>query len=128
VKLEISVDGRTYVVEVEASEPEPTRPTLVAAHLRAPAAPAAPRARPEEPEVAPGAAVCRSPIAGTVVRVLAQPGQAMQVGDALLVLEAMKMETTITAPVAATVERVTAKAGEAVRGGQLLVEFRSPAA
>jgi amidohydrolase len=70
-----------------------------------------------------GAKVCRSPIAGTVVRVLAQPGQSIQVGDVLLVLEAMKMETNITAPVAAKISAINAKAGEAVQSGQVVVEF-----
>ena len=36
---------------------------------------------------------------GTVVRLVAQQGQSIQHGDVLLVLEAMKMETNITAPV-----------------------------
>ena len=56
--------------------------------------------------------VCRSPVNGTVVRVVAEAGQAMQVGDALLVLEAMKMETNITAPLDAKVSSVNAKVGE----------------
>ena len=42
--------------------------------------------------------VCRSPVSGIVVRVAAQVGQTPD-GDMLLVLEAMKMETNITAPV-----------------------------
>ena len=42
--------------------------------------------------------VCRSPVSGIVVRVAAQVGQSLQAGDILLVLEAMKMETNITAP------------------------------
>jgi methylmalonyl-CoA carboxyltransferase small subunit len=67
--------------------------------------------------------VCRSPIGGTVVRVLAQAGQAIQPGDVLLVLEAMKMETNITAPVAAQVARVNAKVGDPVQSGQVVVEF-----
>ena len=44
--------------------------------------------------------VCRSPVSGIVVRVAAQVGQTLQTGDMLLVLEAMKMETNITAPAA----------------------------
>lgn len=123
MKLKIAVDGRTYEVDVEASEPEPVRPTLVAAQVRAPAVPVAAPPRVVEAPETPGATVCRSPIGGTVVKVLAQPGQAMLVGDVLLVLEAMKMETTITAPVAATVARVGATPGQAVQRGQVLVEF-----
>jgi methylmalonyl-CoA carboxyltransferase small subunit len=67
--------------------------------------------------------VCRSPIAGVVVRVSAQVGQAIQVNDPLLVLEAMKMETVITSPIAGKVAKVNANPGDAVQPGQVLVEF-----
>jgi len=125
VKLKITVDGKLYEVDVEASEPEAARPATAAAP-RVPAS--APVAAPPKPAsgkhpVGDGAKVCRSPIAGTVVRVLAQPGQSIQVGDVLLVLEAMKMETNITAPVAAKISAINAKPGEAVQSGQVVVEF-----
>ena len=55
---------------------------------------------------------------------LARPGLAVQPGDVLLVLEAMKMETAITAPAAATVAEVKAAQGEAVRSGQVVVSVR----
>lgn len=49
--------------------------------------------------------VGRSPVAGVVVRIPAELGQAVQAGDPVVVLEAMKMETLITAAVAGTVNR-----------------------
>jgi methylmalonyl-CoA carboxyltransferase small subunit len=67
--------------------------------------------------------VCRSPIAGVVVRVSAQIGQTIQINDVLMVLEAMKMETTITSPVAGQVAKVNASVGDPVQGGQVLIEF-----
>ena len=42
--------------------------------------------------------VCRSPVAGVVIKVSVEPGQAMQANDLMMVLEAMKMETNVTAP------------------------------
>ncbi|MFT3915842.1 MAG: hypothetical protein QM704_17550 [Anaeromyxobacteraceae bacterium] len=126
MKLKITVDGKVYEVDVEASEPEPVRPAPVSAAPRVPASPpvaAPPRPTNGKAPPADGAKVCRSPIAGTVVRVLAQPGQAIQVGDVLLVLEAMKMETNITAPMAAKVSAINAKVGEAVQSGQVVAEF-----
>ena len=124
MKLKITVDGRTYEVEVEASEPEPAPIAPPLPPVRMPAAAVAPPPAPSGAQpVADEGKVCRSPISGTVVRVVAQPGQAMQVGDILLVLEAMKMETNITAPVPATVARINAAVGEAVKTGQVLVEF-----
>ncbi|MFL5274186.1 MAG: biotin/lipoyl-containing protein [Anaeromyxobacteraceae bacterium] len=125
MRLQVKVDGRTYDVEVEATEAEAPRPAhLAVAHAR-PQPPAAfpPAAAPAATPVADELKVCRSPMTGMVVRAAAQPGQAMQVGDLLLVLEAMKMETNITAPVAARIARVNVKAGDAVKTGQVLVEF-----
>ena len=124
MKLKITVDGRTYEVEVEASEPEAAAVASPLPPARMPSAALAPPPAPSAGQpVADEGKVCRSPISGTVVRVVAQPGQAMQVGDILLVLEAMKMETNITAPLPATVARINAAVGEAVKTGQVLVEF-----
>jgi biotin carboxyl carrier protein len=133
VKLKITVDGKTYEVDVEVAQPEhpiygvggyfPMSPA------RVPAPPPA-AAPPHAPDAGPGAAspvneekVCRSPISGIVVRVTAQVGQQIQVGDGVLVLEAMKMETDITAPVAGKVSRINVNVGDSVKGGQVLVEF-----
>jgi len=126
VKLRITVDGKTYEVDVEVSEPEPPRPSYVppTAQTRLPAA--SPTSIPSPPASAPGtdeAKVCRSPFAGVVTRVSAQVGQSIQVNDVLLVLEAMKMETVITSPLAGKVARINVNAGDAVQAGQVLVEF-----
>lgn len=67
--------------------------------------------------------MCRSPVSGIVVRVAAQVGQTLQVGDVLLVLEAMKMETSVTSPVAGKVAAIKAAQGESVQNGQIVVEF-----
>jgi methylmalonyl-CoA carboxyltransferase 1.3S subunit len=132
VKLNITVDGKTYEVDVEVAQPErpiygvggyiPMSPARVPAPVPAAAPPPAPagegHAAPVNEEK-----VCRSPISGIVVRVTAQVGQQIQVGDGVLVLEAMKMETDITAPVAGKVGTIHVKVGDSVKGGQILVEF-----
>jgi len=131
MKLNITIDGKTYEVDVEASEPEtPGAPQNVSgfnigsAPLRVPAtsAPAAP-----PPDAAPvnEAKVCRSPVSGIVVRVAAQVGQSLQPGDILLVLEAMKMETNITAPSAGKIAVIRVNQGDSVQAGQVVVEFES---
>jgi methylmalonyl-CoA carboxyltransferase small subunit len=126
LKLKITVDGKVYEVDVEVSEPEQPHPGYVppAGQARAPAAvpPAAP-ARPTITSVADKSNVCRSPFAGIVSRISAQVGQAIQVSDVLMVLEAMKMETVITSPIAGKVAKITVNAGDAVQQGQVLVEF-----
>jgi methylmalonyl-CoA carboxyltransferase small subunit len=129
LKLKITVDGRVYEVEVDVFEPEPLGPAYVppVGSARVPAAtPGTPPPVPPRPGAAPVAdegKVCRSPIAGTVAKVPVQVGQEIKVNDVLLVLEAMKMETVITAPVAGKVARINAKVGDVVQGGQVLVEF-----
>jgi methylmalonyl-CoA carboxyltransferase small subunit len=67
--------------------------------------------------------LCRSPLAGAVARVDVEVGQEIGEGDVLLVLEAMKMETVITAPFAGTIKSVNAEVGDAVAQGQVLVEI-----
>ena len=127
MKLKISVDNKLYEVDVEVSGPEPPHPSYVppAGHTRVPAAAsvAAPPARPKSGLVADESKVCRSPFSGTVSRVSAQVGQTIQVNDVLMVLEAMKMETVITAPVAGKVAKINANVGDAVQQGQILVEL-----
>ena len=64
-----------------------------------------------------------APMPGKVVALLAQPGQKVEKGAPLLILEAMKMEHTITAPAAGTVKAFCYAAGEQVSDGAALVEF-----
>ena len=64
-----------------------------------------------------------APMPGKVVALLAQPGQKVDKGTPLLILEAMKMEHTITAPSAGTIKAFCYAAGEQVADGAALVEF-----
>ena len=126
MKLKITVENKTYEVEVEALEPEAV--PAPRGYVMEPSAVRVPAAAPVAAPAAAGGAineekVCRSPISGIVVKVAAQPGQSIQPGDILLVLEAMKMETNITAPIAGKVAKVNVNAGDGVQGGQVLVEF-----
>ena len=128
MKLNITIDGKTYEVDVEVAEPEaPGGPQSVSgfhiasAPLRVPAG-AAPAPPPVESNVN-ESKVCRSPVSGIVVRVAAQVGQSLQAGDILVVLEAMKMETNITAPFAGKIASLRVHQGDSVQAGQVVVEF-----
>jgi methylmalonyl-CoA carboxyltransferase small subunit len=129
LKLKITVDGKVYEAEVDVFEPEPAGPAYIppAGSARVPAAaPGTPpplAGRPGATPVADESKVCRSPIAGTVAKVPVQVGQDIKVNDVLLVLEAMKMETVITAPIGGKVAKINAKVGDIVQGGQVLVEL-----
>ena len=65
----------------------------------------------------------RSPMPGLVVNVVVSPGQRVEAGDPLLVLEAMKMENEIRSPFAGMVKAVKVSVGQAVELNQLLIVF-----
>jgi methylmalonyl-CoA carboxyltransferase small subunit len=130
LKLQIAIDGKTYEVDVEvqdegAGHMPPYMPYAPRTSVTSGAMPGAP------PTAAPRAPsgdvnedkVCRSPIAGVVIKVNVQEGQQLQENDLLLVLEAMKMETNVTAPVAGKVKSIEVGPGDAVQVNQVLVEF-----
>lgn len=134
MKLRITVDGKTYEVEAEIIEQDqPYRgslPPVSQAPAAVPIASQAPIAAPvavqaSAPPV--GAVdenkVFRSPISGVVVRVPVQVGQSVQAGEELMMVEAMKMETVLTAQGAGKICKVHAAAGDAVQVSQVLVEF-----
>jgi len=132
MKLNITVDNKKYEVDVEVADPSTApmaAPPRLDTSLRIPAA--APvavsngvaKAAPVDGAPVDETKVCRSPVSGIVVRVTSQVGQKIQAGDTLLVLEAMKMETNITAPAAGKIARINVGQGDAVQGGLVLVEF-----
>jgi methylmalonyl-CoA carboxyltransferase small subunit len=130
LKLQIGIDGKSYEVEVEITEddtaPKPHYIPAQAATTVLSAAPvaagAAHRSAADEGPVDEGK-VCRSPIAGMVTRVNVQEGQQIQPNDLLLVLEAMKMETNVSAHSAGTVKNVRVAPGDSVKVNQVVVEF-----
>ncbi|MDI3515823.1 MAG: biotin/lipoyl-containing protein [Gammaproteobacteria bacterium] len=128
MKLRITLNDKTFEVDVEVAEGDtatlpPAYPigsaVLSGSVATAPAAPASVSPAPAVDE----AKVCRSPVSGIVVRLVAQRGQSLQVGDPLMVLEAMKMETNITAPIAGRIAALRVAAGDNVQSGQVVVEF-----
>src|ERR1035438_2270824 len=99
MKLQISVDGQTYEVEVEVAEddypqqmqdnrPTPTSATIQSTVLRTPPKPGG-SLDADNHEIK----LCRSPLSGIVAHVPVAPGQQLHVNDVMVVLEAMKMWT-----------------------------------
>ncbi len=70
-----------------------------------------------------GPAPLKAPMPGLIVRVNVQPGDRVQAGQGLVVMEAMKMENELRAQAAGTVKAIHAVAGTAVEKGALLVEL-----
>ena len=63
----------------------------------------------------------KAPLAGNVVKVLVRPGQQVSEGESMIILEAMKMETTVSAPTSGTVAEINVKAGDSCAVGDTLL-------
>jgi biotin carboxyl carrier protein len=65
----------------------------------------------------------KAPMPGLVLQVIVSPGQAVQKGDPLLILEAMKMENVLKAGGEGVVKSINVEKGQAVDKGHLLMEM-----
>lgn len=118
-KFNITVNGNAYEVEIEevkaAAAPAPKA-------APAPAAAPAPKAAPAAaPAASAGDETVTAPMPGKIVKIVASVGQAVNAGDTLLILEAMKMQNEISAPKAGTVKSFAVNAGDSVKPGQAMV-------
>ena len=129
MKYKVTLNGRTYEVEVEAgkamllSEYEAVAPAPAAAAPAAPAAaaPAAPAAAPAAPAVTGSGEAVNAPMPGNILKVNVKVGDAVKSGTVLVVLEAMKMENEILAPKDGTVTQVLVSRGASVDTGAPMV-------
>jgi len=110
-RFSVKVNGKDYVVDIEEISAEGEAPAVQAPVQAAPAA--AEPAAPEGTEI-------KSPIQGTVVKVIAALGAKVSAGDKLCVLEAMKMEYDIVTPCDGTVSFIKTARGATVHEGDLL--------
>ena len=127
MKYKVTLNGRTYEVEVEHGKAmlldeyaanAPAAAPVAAAPAAAPVA--APAAAPAGVTVSGGQSVT-APMPGNILKVAVSVGQTVKEGDLLCVLEAMKMENEIYAPCAGTVSAVPVAKGSTVNTGDLLV-------
>ncbi len=108
----VSVSGEEYVVQVtEGGVVGAIQPAgSASASVAAPVAPAA-----SSGEAVP------SPLAGNIFKVLVSPGQQVEEGETVMILEAMKMETEISAPKSGVVGSINVKEGDSVQVGHTLL-------
>ena len=130
MKYKVTLNGRTYEVEVEAGKAMlldeyeavvPSAPAAAPAPVAAAPVAAAPAAAPAAPAVTAAGETVSAPMPGTILKVNVTAGQAVKEGDLLIVLEAMKMENEIFAPKAGTVAQVLVNKGSSVDTGAALV-------
>ena len=115
----ITVNGNVYDVTVE--EGASTGAAPVKAAPQAPkAAPKAAAPKAAAPAGAAGSVTVVAPMPGKILGVKAQVGQAVAKGEAIIVLEAMKMENEIVAPSDGTIASINVSVGDSVEAGQAL--------
>lgn len=121
-RLRITIENKSYDVTVEdLTEPGLYPPPPVAAVPPPAAAAAPPAATSTQPQLPIDEGSVTSPMAGVIKSVLVKIGESVKQGQALVVLEAMKMENQITAPIAGTVKSINVDEGQNVRDGHVLL-------
>ena len=117
----ITVNGNVYDVVVEEGA------STGAAVAKAPAAPkaapkavAAPAAAPAPAAGGAGSIKVEAGAAGKIFKIEAKVGQQLKAGDAVVILEAMKMEIPVVAPQDGTVASIDVAVGDAVEAGAVL--------
>lgn len=128
-KLRITVEGKAYDVQVEILGDEgamapivrPIAPVATSAALGAPIAAAAAPVAPKPIAAASQLGDIPSPLAGKVVSIDCAVGATVSVGQKVITLEAMKMNTIVSAPVAGVIKAVKVNPGDAVEEGQILL-------
>lgn len=125
MKYIVTLNGMDYEVEVDelkeaiVTNVAPTAAPVVAAPAAAPAAsPASPAAAPAA--VSGSGTPVKSPMPGTILSVNVSEGKAVNEGDVLFILEAMKMENEIVAPTSGTVNKIVASKGSSVATDEVL--------
>ncbi|WP_053958546.1 biotin/lipoyl-containing protein [Sulfobacillus thermosulfidooxidans] len=125
-KFRIRVNGVVYDVEAEEISIEQS-----AGSASSSSTPSAPVVTPPVPSEHPKAAapvvmqdgemVIEAPLPGAVLDVKVQEGQLVEVGQVLIILEAMKMENEVTAPVSGRIKSLRVQKGSSVDANEVLV-------
>ena len=105
------IDGKRVSVALYVPEFEGPRPAAARPSRRAPVAASS------------GSGSVTIPMQGTIVKVAVEVGQSVAVGDAIVILEAMKMENTVVAARSGTVTSVSVAAGDSVNTGDVVAEI-----
>ncbi len=114
---EVIVNGTSFIVEFQKKESK----KVTAARVAAPAASVAAPAQPA------GSATVKSPLPGSIVKVMVKPGDSVKKGDTLLTMESMKMENIVASEYTGTVKNVLVQPGQNVMQDDKLVEIETVA-
>ncbi|MHB8121589.1 MAG: biotin/lipoyl-containing protein [Desulfuromonadaceae bacterium] len=125
--LRITLEGKSYEVGVEVLDEGTARTPFISGFAPSPTAVAKPAAvatqAPPAPAASGGSRLVASPMAGLVFKCLVKPGDVVTLHQVVMVLDAMKMETPISAPIAGTIRTVLVNEGDAVEEGSSLLQI-----
>jgi glutaconyl-CoA decarboxylase len=132
-RYRVTVDGRTYDVEVDDPRARPVTARVAGEVFRIDVQDSGQFSgdssqpigtmNPAPSPAVPGQHLLTAPIPGTITKIVATVGQSVQRGDPLLTIEAMKMFNVIRSPWAGTVATVHVTEGEHVTQGKLMLSF-----
>lgn len=135
-KFNVTVNGKTYAVEVEevggvqgGFTYQPVQQAAPVQPASAPAAPVAPAPQPAAPAPAPAPKAPSSvegetisaPMPGTILDIKVKEGQSVKAGDILVILEAMKMENEIVSPKDGVINGIHTSKSSTVSSGDPLI-------
>lgn len=124
---EVTVNGTVFHVEIEKQETLKKKPVVAPRPVATATGAAASAAKPAAAPAA-GTTVVKSPLPGSIVKVMVQVGQEIKKGDTLLTMESMKMENVIASEVTGKVKSVLVQPGQNVMQDDKLVEIEVVAA
>ena len=138
VRATVVVDGKEYEIDlvqlgrrklsaeaVRAASPAPSAPAPASARPAAPVSGPAPAGHKHAPPTK-GEGGIVAPMPGLILAIKTKEGDTVAAGQALMVMEAMKMENAITTPYAGTVSKIYVREGDSIGEGDLLVEVARP--
>lgn len=139
MKYVVSIADKKYEVEIEDICARPVIARVDGQEFKVSPESSVAQAAPKEmkefkPEEAPkplsgsgiSATELTAPLPGTVIEIFVKPGDVIEMGQVVLVIEAMKMKNSIRATRAGTVGEVLVSAGQTVAHKQVLVKFADP--
>ena len=125
---EVTVNGTVFQVEIEKQETVKKKPVVAPRPAATATGAAVSASKPAAAPASAGTTGVKSPLPGSIVKVMVQAGQDIKKGDTLLTMESMKMENVIASEVTGKVKSVLVQPGQNVMQDDKLVEIEVAAA
>ncbi len=125
---EVTVNGTVFQVEIEKQETVKKKPVVAPRPAATATGAAVSASKPAAAPASAGTTVVKSPLPGSIVKVMVQAGQDIKKGDTLLTMESMKMENVIASEFTGKVKSVLVQPGQNVMQDDKLVEIEVAAA